>query len=322
MRQIFYILTVSVLMTSCATIFNRPYKYVTIHTTEPSKIIYKQDTINTIDDKTHLKVERQDAPLSIIVITDSISESFAIKRKNSAMYWSNILFNYGLGMLFERNNPKRYTYPGKIYINSEGATGQYSLYGIANNKGELYLHYSNPIINPFRMMPENLGAKVRTGFMGGTIGLDYYHSKNQFIHLGYSSVDGGSKRKRISDISYPYIKLRENEFMSTDYFSLSNNYKIRRFTVGCGISYAKNNWTYNKTGLAYLLFIPLPIKIDEVKKSHYALGMVFPIYYQIGEYFNFGVVYRPTFFRPNMVNMFVYEHLISIDFAWKIRLMR
>jgi hypothetical protein len=242
LRQIFYILAVPVLMTSCATIFNSPYKHVTIHTTEPSKIIYKQDTINTIDDKTHLRVERNWETLNIVATTDSLTKSIRIGAKNSTMYWSNILFNYGLGMLVERNNPKRYTYPGKIYINSEGATGQYSLYGIANNKGELYLHYSNPIINPFRMMPENLGAKVRTGFMGGTIGLDYYHSKNQFIHLGVSEVSGGWDLIFFNN---------EYELMSSDYIGLSNNHKIGRFSIGYGLSYAKNIWDFRDHGDFY-----------------------------------------------------------------------
>lgn len=43
---------------------------------------------------------------------------------------------------------------------------------------------------------------------------------------------------------------------------------------------------------------------------------------QRSEDFNIGIVYRPTFYRPDLINKFKYEHLISIDFAWKIRLMK
>jgi len=52
MRQTLYILTVSILLTSCATIMNQSHKNVTIYTTEPSKIILNRDTINTIDNMT------------------------------------------------------------------------------------------------------------------------------------------------------------------------------------------------------------------------------------------------------------------------------
>jgi len=238
------------------------------------------------------------------------------------MYWANIYPSLGLGMLVDRNNPKRYTYPGRIFINE----GRYSLFGKANNKGELYLHFSLSTINPFRMVPDNEGTKVRTGFGGITFGLDYYHSKNQFISFNYSIVAGGSKRTRIPNPPSPYIlRIRENEIMNTDYFSLSNNHKIRRFAIGYGISYAKNNWKYNKTGWAIphiLLPIPLPFTIDEVEKKHNAFGIIFPNYFQLGEYAHIGLIYRPTFYRPTLPDKFVYEHLISIDFAWKIRLIR
>ena len=319
------LLIVSLLMSSCATILNRPHKYVTVHTTEPSQIIHWQDTINTIDNKAHLKVYRSWLPLLIVATTDNLTKRIGIESRNSAMYWANIPFNYGLGMLIDRNNPKRYTYPGKIFINSADATGRYSMFGKANNKGELYLHLSLPFINPFRMMPENEGVKNNVGIIGINFGLDYYHSRNQFIHFGFSTVSGGSRRTRIPTTSPYIIRLRENEHMSTDYFSISNNHKIRRFTIGYGISYAKNNWRYNKSGWAIphiLIPIPLPFIIDEVEKNHNAFGLIFPSHYQIGEYFHIGLVYRPTFFRPNIPEKFLYEHLISIELAWKIRLKR
>lgn len=55
-------------------------------------------------------------------------------------------------------------------------------------------------------------------------------------------------------------------------------------------------------------------------KRNLALGFVFPTYFQFGEYFSVGVIYRPTFYRPDLTDKFAYEHLISVDFAWKIRL--
>ena len=302
-------------MTSCATILNRPHKYVTVNTTEQSKIIYKQDTINTVNNKALLKVERKRDPLSIVATTDSLTKPIRIGARNSVMYWANI-YNYGIGMLIDMNNPKRYTYPDKIYINSADATSRYYRYGKANNKGELYLHQSYTIFNPFRMIPENENVKVNTGFWGATIGVDYYHSKNQFIHLGVSGVSGG--RTSILDSTALFLKVKKVEFMSSEHISLSNNHKIKRFSIGYGLSYAKNTWTYRKVWW----FVIFPAIEEEIVKSHNAFGFIFPTSFQIGDYFNIGVVYRPTFYRPNMPDKFLYEHLISFDFGWKIRLKR
>jgi hypothetical protein len=301
-------------MTSCATIFNRPHKYVTIHTAEPSKIIHEQDTIETIDNKAHLKVQRKDDFLPVIVIADSLEKSILIEPRNSLMWWAN-LYNYGIGMLVDMKNPKRWTYPDKVWIAPNEKFG-YSKFGQANNKGELYLHLSLPTINRFRMVVENEGTKSKTGVLGITIGLDYYHSKNQFVHLGFSGLFGGSSRHRNPATENSRQNI-ERESMISEYFSLSNNHKFGQFSVGYGLSFAENTWQYHRYRHSWLF--GLPITEERRKKSYRTLGLVFPTYFQFGEYFNLGVVYRPTFFRANATNKFAYEHLISLDFAWKIR---
>jgi len=161
------------------------------------------------------------------------------------------------------------------------------------------------------MMPENEGIKVDFGLGGTTIGLDYYHSKNQFVYFGISAVSA-SKMWYTSD-------KREYEIMSSSYIILSNNHKVGRFSIGYGLSFARNDWEFYRWELVDNKF-EIPRKIST--KSHNAFGLIFPTYYQFGNYFNLGVVYRPTFYRPNMTDKFIYEHLISIDCAWKIRLKR
>lgn len=299
-------------MTSCATFNNQPHKNLTIYTTIPSKIIFDGDTIKTIDNKAHLRVERSKEPISFIATTDSLTKTIQVKPQNSFMYWGNIFCNGGIGMLVDRKNPKRYTYPQRIYINSADTISRYFRYEQADNKGELQLHFSLPHINSFNLTPENEGAKINTGFLGLSIGLDYYHSKNQFVNLGISGV--------LDDfVPFPapadYIS-GEYEFMSSRYISLSNNHRLKLFTIGYGLSYARNTWDF----IYCDQFDQPPPTREPVKKRSNALGLIFPTYFQLGEHFNIGVVYRPTFYRPNMTEEFKYEHLISIDFAWKIRL--
>ena len=311
MRQTLYILTVSILLTSCATIMNQSHKNITIYTTEPGKIVLNQDTINTVDNKANFRVERKKETLNVIAITDNLTKSFAVEPTYSFMYLSNILCNYGIGMLVDRKNPKIFTYPERIYINSTDTANRYYKYGQANNKGELNLHVSLPHINTFRLRPEKEGTKTNIGFWGISIGLEYYHSKNQFIHTGISGVlDFFVPVPAAVDIG------GEHELMSSRYFSLSNNHKLRRFTIGYGFSYARNTWDFRY----YDRFDPPPSTREPVKKSSNAFGLIFPAYFQTGKYFNIGVVYRPSFYRPDMTDNFQYEHLISIDFGWRIRL--
>jgi len=185
-----------------------------------------------------------------------------------------------------------------------------------NNKTEtirktekLYLYLSLPMINQFLMIVENEGTKSMIGFGGITIGLDYFHSKNQFVHFGFSSLSGGSNRIKRGSLGNDDL-----ETLTSAYISLSNNHKIERFYIGYGLSCARNTFSHDK--LSWFLGLP----VESVEKSHYALGLVFPTYVQIVKFFKIGVVYRPTFYRPNMTDKFLYEHIISIDFAFKIRL--
>ena len=318
MKQISYILIASFFLTSCASILNSPYKYVTIHTTEPSTIIFEDNTINTTDNKAHLLVKRQSDPVRIIATTDSLEKTIDIASKNSVAFWANLSGGVlGLiGMAVDMNNPKRYTYPGKIFINSSDWKNTYSLFGKPNNKGEIYLHLSVPLVNPFRMALQSEGVKSNVGIFGATIGFDYYHSKDQFIHFGFSAVSGGSNP--VDSVRQSTSKRPGRESMNTQYLSISNNHKFGRFSIGYGISYAENTWMYRRWGL----FLIIPFMAEQITERHNAFGLIFPVYVQLGEHFNLGVVYRPTFFRPKMPNRFVYEHLISLDFAWKIRINR
>jgi len=288
---------------------NQSHKNITFYTTEPSDVIIDRDTIKTIDNKAILKVKRKNEIINIVAISDSLTQNFEIEPKSSFMYWSNIFCNFGLGMLVDRKKPKRYSYPQRIYTNSSDTLNRFYKYRHVHNKGELHLHVSLPHINSFILNPENEKTKINTGFWGLTIGLDYYHSKNQFINLGISGVsDFFVPLPAAVDISGEY------ELMSSRFISISNNHNIKRFTTGYGILYARKTWDFRY----YDRFAPLPPTREPIKRSHKAFGFVFPSYYQLGKHFYLGVVYKPTFFRPNLTNNFKYEHVISIDFAWKI----
>ena len=216
------------------------------------------------------------------------------------MYWSNIWYNFGIGLLLERKLPESYTYPNKIFINSSNTSNKYSRFGEAN-KGELYLHLS-PSFDVFKMAPEKEDIGFAFIGVGFCLGIDYYHSKKQYIHLGISRNTGGN-----------FLPLFGNyHYYDTDYICLSNNHKMKRFSFGYGISYTNNTWEHISKGW---FFSP-----DVHKKKNYkALGFIFPVNIQLSNNFHLGFVYRPTFYRPKMTDKFKYEQLASINCILKIR---
>lgn len=308
-KKTLIILTISLLLASCASLTNQKWTRSTIYTTEPTKIVFRNDTIKTLKNKAKLTLERKNAPLEIIAITDSLNKKVTINAINSFAYWGNIPCNYGIGMLVDKNNPKRYTYPKEVYLNSSDTINRFFSYEQGNNKGQLLLHLSLPYINIFQLTPVNEDTKRNTGFCGISIGLDYFHSRNQYVNISASGVMDLFAPMGPIDISGEY------ELMSSAYFSLSNNHKIKRFSFGYGLSYVENTWDFRNYGEDETA----PTR-EPVKKTNNALGLIFSSYFQAIPHFYIGVIYRPTFLRLDIAPTFKYEHLISIDFAWKIRL--
>ncbi len=95
---------------------NGPYNHITIVTDVPNRLIVDRDTVNYLSETKRIIVPRSADPLEITAISERQTKTVAVQAHNSIAYWLNIYFNYGFGMLVERNNPKRYTYPRRIYL--------------------------------------------------------------------------------------------------------------------------------------------------------------------------------------------------------------
>lgn len=308
MTRLLSILLIPFLLTSCS-ILNGSVQTIKFYTTQPSRIIYNGDTLITQNNKAKLTVTRGSEPLHLIVQNDSLSKDIELFSHSSFAYWSNIYCNMGIGMLIDRNNPKRYSYQRKVYITRENVRGNYFLYTQKNNRGKILLNLSLPWVNAFHLVPAGETDKNNVGFWGGTIGIDYYHTPTQFISFNVTgAADLFAPVPAAIDISGEY------DLMSTRYFSISNSHQFNWLTVGYGVSYGKNIWDHRY----YDRFNPPPPTREPVKKENDALGIIFPVHFQTGEHFRIGFVYRPTFYRPGIPEPFVYEHLISIDFGWKI----
>ncbi len=300
---------------SCATILNFPTTPVNIYTKEPATIVYQSDSVHTNSkNKVRLQVPRQASPIELTVFNDSLDASFEIASKNSLAYVLNAFYNAGIGFLVEKDQPKRYTYPRNVFLDSSLNRITYGQFLSIPKKGDVDLHISIPYINSFLLRPEDEASrKLNTGFWGISVGLDYHYSDKQFVSLVCSGV---------TDFFLPVpaaVSLSgEYELMTSAYVSLSNNHQIRRFTLGYGLSLGRNVWELDYFDRSN----PNPPAREPVTKGHLVAGLVFPAYYQVSHRFKLGLIYRPTFWRPDIEPGGRYEHLVSFDVAWKIPLIK
>ncbi|MEL6820431.1 MAG: hypothetical protein AAFP70_01620 [Calditrichota bacterium] len=304
------------LLSSCAALINDPTQHIELHTVPDSKVIVENDTLITSTGRIVFEVERGKQPLQLTVQNDSASKTVRIPSRSSGAYWLNaypapIL---GLGLLLERDSPKRYAYPPKVQV--DFLTDNFKEYkkpfsqSLANS---IYLHLSIPYVNSFLLQPDDeVDTKINTGFWGISGGLDFYYTPKRFIQLSLNTA---------SDLFLPVPASpgldSEYEIMGSVFLNASHNHQLNKFILGYGVSLSRNFWSFNNS--AYSEDSPTPSR-ESVRRDNNALGLVFPAYFRVSDRFYIGTIYRPTFLRLSSQNRIDYEHLISLDLAWKIGL--
>jgi hypothetical protein len=299
---------------SCATLLNDSNTRIKVNTTSPAKITVQNDVYSTQNNRKSIYPARSKNELLLTISTDSITKTIRLKSKNSGWYYYNIIGNYGLGMLIDRRNPKRYSYPKEIFINTNDTSTTYKnirVLQMEDREKKFFTTVSMPHINSFQMKPNAESQKINTGFWGFSLGVEYYYKKHKSMAI---------KANTVTDFFLPIPAavdlFGEHQSLSSSYLSFTDNWQKKRFLLGYGLSFAKNTWR-----LTYIdRFDPPPPTRDPVKKSHYSLGLIGNSYYQLGKHFNLGLIYRPSFIRFGVDDSFRYEHLISVDFLYRFRI--
>ncbi len=311
MKKIIPLLLV-LLLSSCARIINKPYVRVEITTNEPAKIVVDTDTFETHHDIALIKLKRQKKAPPITIYTDSLSKTISLKSK----YSSTVLLNflpplYGLGVLGDVNKPKTYTYSKSIYVDMTDAESEYLIYNFPK-KGDVRLIFSIPFVNSYLLQPEiDPGFKSSSGYWGISIGADFHYSDHRFFNLSITSTN---------DTDSPFANDysgRDHFYMKSEYASITNNRIIDRFSYGYGISFGRNYYHLPSWAIVSGPF-PFPFRSESTEKSDF-FGFVFPAYIHLMNNFHLGLIYRPTFIQSNTNLSVKYEHLLSVDLAWKFR---
>ena len=292
---------------SCATLLNDTKQPVLVYTNDPSSVIYDGTTKKNPRGLTIIAPRSADS-LELYYARDSTLQRITIAPRYSANWYANIICNVGIGMLVDRKSDKKFAYPSNIWIDT--ATGKYRRHRHPN-KGELRLHLSSPHVNSFYFKPEGETVQQNTGFLGASIGLEYYYHKHRFIAIHATAAQDFL-------IPFPAVVDYSGEYdqMTTQYLGITHNHRMGRLSLGYGFSRSRNTWSHYYSAR---FGAPPPLR-HPVQKSHVSLGLLFPAYYQFGKAFHIGLLYRPGIYRPGLASKFSYEHLVSLDLAFKFAL--
>ncbi len=122
-----FLLASTLLVSSCATMFNPKTGSVTVRTSEAIKYIHQKDTIqsNPDSDTTFLEWSQKE-PIELKILKPNGQETISIPPRLTRWYWMNGL--NVVGFLVDEITQKKYRYPKKVFIHSSPTSTSYIPY--------------------------------------------------------------------------------------------------------------------------------------------------------------------------------------------------
>lgn len=327
MKLLFASTILGLLCSSCVSLMNTSHTRFSVHSNQPMSVVHEGDTMRSrLTSGNNYSVvfypPRQKQDLQLSVHSDSLNSEISIPSKLDGKIYANIFFPLGVGLIVDFNSKKRFTYPQDIFIDSLTPVDYKYIKPrdvrpkqLIARKGTFTLNIGFPYVNIFAHNSPYLGKTTHsTGFMGFSIGSDYYYHDNRFFNLTVAGV---------MDFMVPfpapvcYDDEGVHEHFASTYGQFTHNHRVGEFSFGYGAALAANWWRreegqYIQNGDSYY-------SIDTVE-SDLSLGLAANAYFVPNESFYVGVNYRPTFISLQSDVRSSYNHVISIDFGFKIRL--
>jgi len=296
------VFVIPVFFSSCATLLNGPAQDIQIATNERIRRVSIENALfvdsparEPAASGTYL-VRRSHETLVIHIQLDSGEKIIRIRPHNSFAYWLNI-YSYGLGMLVDKDHPKRYAYRRWNYLALKDTAKTLRRFAPVP-KGTARFSLSAPLFNSFSLKsPEGRSSPI--GLIGMEAGFDYFYKPDRYISLSAgvgSSVFG-------DHIGKGYYTKGDAVFGS-----IRNNHVIGSFDLGYGLSFSNLLWSKVTIGDT--------VNLDRSVRST-GIGFSLSAQYRLGKYFRIGILYQPTLLTPNLSPSFNYQHYISAGLAWR-----
>jgi len=298
------VFAISVFLSSCATILNGPAQNIQITTDEKIRRV-SVDNALFADSIAHESqssriylVRRSHTTLFIHAQFDSGEKIIRLQPHNSFAFWLNIE-NYGIGMLVDKNNPKRYGYRRWNYLTLKDTAITLRRFAPVP-KGTMYFSLSVPLFNSFSLKsPE--GQSTPAGPLGLEAGVDYFYKMDRYISLSA----GAATSAFVDHIGDGYYNTGH-----TFFGSIRNNHVIGSLDLGYGLNFSDLLWAKMKVTDVYTVSLDRSVR-------NIGVGPSLSAQYRLSKYLRFGMLYQPTLFSVNSSPSFSYQHYISAGFAWR-----
>lgn len=234
----------------------------------------------------------QNATLPVIVVKDSVTRQLEIMPVKTHSGWR---------------------YPRHIYI---GLNDTGNVYYRTKPLPKKYFT-ANFSVLPFNQfsLRYNAGDSSTTGIQGGSFGFNYHYDFKHFwsVQAGFATDDATANfgKGRYTDTS--------NFATTSAYFvNIRHNRKIGDFDIGYGLAFSHHRFDQEQV-------VWKDAGGQTISRSVYknaALAASLSGYWRVGKVMAVGLLYQPQFLALQNMVRFKYEHIISLDIAFRLPLKR
>jgi hypothetical protein len=352
--RLFYIFTLVVLVSSCATILNRPTKTVTIQLNEPKTIVVNR--IDTLPKNLEFKYKtfrgRDTLHISILDTLKNTSLHYEVYPEFSNTVFSNFYLGYGLFTLIDVKYDKAYTYPNYIYLNTsdtsffkikkcvvytnswfpkfEKIKQRYHSYQKTYHK-DLFLKVGTSLFNWQSSVDLLNYEDISFSAFDLNLGVDYYYHPSRFVSIDlfqnfrafyqndtYTNSFPLVSKSFIKSIT-PYIYSSQLANSTATMFNIQHKHQLKNWIFGYGISFSYVQHLraieYNFTPKDYSNLTDVSYKDIRLNVSP-----ILSTHFIAGRFLTLGASYIPINYTINSSSGIQNEHFISLDMTYRFKL--
>lgn len=178
-----------------------------------------------------------------------------------------------------------------------------------HQQGDFHIALKLPHVNFLHFTPRKEFSEQQFGFNGYGAGLRYFYKDNRSLVMDASFL-----------LTFPFpfpvpIDAWYNKTLGTVYFSITDNYQLKRFSFGYGFNYSMNSFNeYYRHMLADTSITVFPEGRGLIVNK--TIGLTLNSYFRLGKIAHIGLIYRPTFLNISRPAGFNLEHALMLEFCW------
>lgn len=294
-----FLAIVAFLSQSCATLLNGHTQQITITSDERITAVSVENSLSRPEIPGKFHVLRGKEKLKVnYVLDDTLHQTLVLKPHLTLAYFSNIYFNYGIGMWIEAKSLKKFGYPGTLHLDFKDGDLICKRFK-TQPKGLNRFTVTLPYFNALRVYTGKEQV-TESGFWGLEIGAEHFYKDNNYwsLKIGAAGTNILIDPERINDTR-----------TSTLYVSFNNNHVIRRLDLAYGLCLSQYTWR---------LVRPIDPSYLQYSRQNMTIGFCFSVHYRIGNRFSTGIMQQVAFLSLTPGSPNTGQNYFSIQFSWKL----